>query len=70
MGSRTPEKQPVRLSIFNQTYSLLVSGDPADMERAAHEVDELMTTIAKAGNAYTRTCTTAGNGGCPTSGNW
>ena len=50
MGSRTPEKQPVRLSIFNQTYSLLVSGDPADMERAAHEVDELMTTIAKAGN--------------------
>ncbi|HET8549850.1 MAG TPA: cell division protein ZapA [Bryobacteraceae bacterium] len=44
------EKKPVRLSIFNQTYSLLVSGDPADIERAATEVDELMTTIARAGN--------------------
>ena len=44
------EKQPVRLSIFNQSYSLLVSGDPADMERAATEVDELMTTIARSGN--------------------
>jgi cell division protein ZapA (FtsZ GTPase activity inhibitor) len=44
------EKKPVRLSIFNQTYSLLVSGDPAEMERAATEVDELMTTIARAGN--------------------
>lgn len=43
-------KQSVRLNIFNQTYSLLVTGDPADMERAADEVDELMTTIARAGN--------------------
>ncbi len=50
MSSGTPEKKPVRLSIFNQTYSLLVTGDPSDMEHAAQEVDELMTTIAKAGN--------------------
>lgn len=50
MGSPSPEKKPVKLSIFNQTYSLLVSGDPAEMERAATEVDELMTTIARAGN--------------------
>jgi len=50
MASGTPEKKPVRLSIFNQTYSLLVTGDPSDMERAAHEVDELMSTIARAGN--------------------
>ncbi|MEO8127949.1 MAG: cell division protein ZapA [Bryobacteraceae bacterium] len=50
MASGTPDKQPVRLSIFNQTYSLLVSGDPSEMEQAAEEVDELMTTIAKAGN--------------------
>lgn len=50
MSSGTPEKKPVRLSIFNQTYSLLVTGDPSDMENAAQEVDELMTTIAKAGN--------------------
>ena len=50
MSSGAPEKKPVRLSIFNQTYSLLVTGDPSDMENAAQEVDELMTTIAKAGN--------------------
>ena len=48
------EKTPVRLSIFNQTYSLLVSGDPAEMEHAATEVDELMTTIARAGNVDTQ----------------
>jgi cell division protein ZapA len=50
MEAAGKDKQPVRLNIFNQTYSLLVSGDPADMERAAQEVDELMTTIARAGN--------------------
>jgi cell division protein ZapA len=50
MASGTPEKKPVRLSIFNQNYSLLVSGDPSEMEHAAQEVDELMTRIAKAGN--------------------
>ena len=50
MSSGPPEKNPVRLSIFNQTYSLLVTGDPSDMEHAAQEVDELMTTIARAGN--------------------
>jgi len=50
MGPAIPDKKPVRLSIFNQTYSLLVSGDPAEMEQAANKVDELMTTIARAGN--------------------
>ena len=44
MSPAGPEKKAVRLNIFNQTYSLLVSGDPAEMERAADEVDELMTT--------------------------
>jgi cell division protein ZapA len=50
MDSGSPDKKPVRLSIFNQTYSLLVTGDPSDMEHAAQEVDELMTTIARSGN--------------------
>jgi type IV pilus assembly protein PilA len=27
-------------------------------------------TIAKTNGVYARTCTTTGNGGCPTSGNW
>ncbi len=50
MDPGSPEKKPVRLSIFNQTYSLLVTGDPSEMEHAAEEVDELMTTIARSGN--------------------
>jgi len=50
MSPAPPEKKAVRLNIFNQTYSLLITGDPAEMERAADEVDELMTTIARAGN--------------------
>ena len=49
-SSVPPEKKPVRLNIFNQTYSLLITGDAAEMERAADEVDQLMTTIARAGN--------------------
>jgi Uncharacterized protein conserved in bacteria len=50
MSAGTPEKKAIRLNIFNQTYSLLVTGDPAEMEAAATEVDELMNAIAKAGN--------------------
>ena len=46
----TPEKLPVRVSIFNQTFTLLVAGDPAEIEAAANEVDELMHTIARSGN--------------------
>lgn len=45
-----PVKTPVRLSIFNQSFTLLVAGDPADIVQAANEVDELMSTIAKSGN--------------------
>lgn len=50
MSSASPEKKAVRLNIYNQIYSLLITGDPAEMERAAEEVDQLMTTIARAGN--------------------
>jgi cell division protein ZapA len=46
----TPEKRPVRVSIFNQTFTLLVAGDPSEIEQAANEVDELMHTVAKSGN--------------------
>ena len=44
------EKKSVRLTIYNQTFSLRVSGDPEELIRAANEVDELMNTIARAGN--------------------
>jgi cell division protein ZapA len=39
-------KQPVRVNIFNQTYTLLADGDPGEVEMAAHEIDELMAAIA------------------------
>jgi cell division protein ZapA len=39
-------KQPVRVHIFNQTYTLLADGDPSEVEAAAHEIDELMAAIA------------------------
>ena len=46
----TPEKKPVRVSVYNQTFTLLVSDDPADIQQTAQDVDELMTTIARSGN--------------------
>ncbi len=46
----TPEKRPVRVSILNQTFTLLVSGDTTDIEKAAVEVEELTQAIARSGN--------------------
>jgi cell division protein ZapA len=44
-------KKVVRVSIFNQNYTLTSSGDPKDTETLAHEIDELMSSIARrAGN--------------------
>ena len=44
-------KQPVRVNIFNQTYTVVASGDPSDTIALAQEVDELMSQIARrAGN--------------------
>lgn len=44
-------KKTVRVTIFNQSYTLSTSGDTADMERLAIEVDDLMSSIARrAGN--------------------
>lgn len=47
------ERQTVRVTIYNQSYSLRVAGDPAEIEEAAQEVDELMTAIGKSGNMET-----------------
>jgi cell division protein ZapA len=49
----TPDaaKQVVRVTIFNQTYSLSTSGDPEETLALAHEIDDLMSNIARrAGN--------------------
>ncbi|MGI8988683.1 MAG: cell division protein ZapA [Bryobacteraceae bacterium] len=39
-------KQPVRVTILNQSYSLLAQGDPRDVEEVARSVDELMNSIS------------------------
>jgi len=39
-------KQPVRVQIFNQSYSLLVDGDPREVAEVAQQVDELVASIA------------------------
>ncbi len=50
MESGTPEKKPVRITVFNQSYTILTAGDPAEIEEIAHELDALMAKIAKSGN--------------------
>src|SRR5579863_5301466 len=44
--------EPVRVTIFNQTYSLVASSEePGRIEQLAQRVDDLMSTIAvRAGN--------------------
>ena len=43
--------EPVRVTIFNQSYSLVATGDAGQIEELARMVDDLMTSIAKrAGN--------------------
>jgi cell division protein ZapA len=39
-------KQPVRVQIFNQNYSLMADGDPREVVEVAHQIDELMVSIA------------------------
>jgi cell division protein ZapA len=39
-------RQPVRVQIFNQSYSLLVDSDPREVQEIAQQVDELMASIA------------------------
>jgi cell division protein ZapA len=45
------ERKTVRVTIFNQSYSLAASSDPHEVAELAHSVDDLMTMIAQqAGN--------------------
>ena len=39
-------KQPVRVTILNQQYSLRAAGDPREIEDVARRVDELLHSIA------------------------
>ena len=46
------DKTPVRLTIYNQTFTLRAT-DPQRLQQAANQVDELMSAIAKSGNMDT-----------------
>jgi len=50
MGNGAGEKKTVRVTIFNQSYSLVTTGAEADVEELAHRVDELMNDIARGTN--------------------
>ena len=39
-------KQPVRVTILGQQYSLRAQGDPREVESVAHSVDDLLHSIA------------------------
>jgi cell division protein ZapA len=46
------ERKTVRVTIYNQPYTLAVSGEPGEVEALAHSIDQLMIDIAQqAGNA-------------------
>ncbi len=54
MNGPDTRKQTVRVTIFNQTYSIATVGDPEETEDLARTVDELMSFIARqAGNLDT-----------------
>src|SRR5689334_21010564 len=45
------ERNTVRVNIYNQPYTLAVSGESGEVEALAHSVDQLMSEIAhQAGN--------------------
>jgi len=46
-----PERKTIRVTIYNQPYTLAVSGESGQVEALAHSVDQLMSDIAhQAGN--------------------
>ncbi len=54
MPAGSDDSKTVRVTIFNQAYSLGTTGDPAELEDVALAVDERMRSIAaKAGNIDT-----------------
>jgi cell division protein ZapA (FtsZ GTPase activity inhibitor) len=46
MDSASPDKRQVRVTIFNQTYTLRTTGEEGETEQLARSVDELMNDIA------------------------
>ena len=46
MDSGGAEKKVVRVTIFNQSYTLRAPGDPREIEELAKQIDALMESIA------------------------
>jgi cell division protein ZapA len=46
MDSVGAGKKPVRVTIYNQSYTLRSSGDPGEIEELARLIDDLMADIA------------------------
>jgi len=46
MDSGGAEKKPVRVTIFNQSYTVRASGDPSEIEELARLIDDLMAGIS------------------------
>jgi len=44
-----PNTEPVRVTIFNQSYTLVASEEPGRVEQLAQRVDDLMSKIAAHG---------------------
>jgi cell division protein ZapA len=40
-------RKTVRVTIFNQSYTLVATEDPGEVETLAHSIDDLMTDIAQ-----------------------
>ena len=47
MDAKAGSRQPVKVTIFHQNYTLVSQGDPSEMLQVAREVDELMHSIAE-----------------------
>ncbi|MBK5295027.1 MAG: cell division protein ZapA [Acidobacteriia bacterium] len=47
MEQEATDKQPVKVTILNQSFTLLTEGDPRDIIELAAQVDDLMTSIAR-----------------------
>ena len=45
--AKADARQPVKVTIFHQNYTLVSQGDPSEMIQVAREVDELMHSIAE-----------------------
>ncbi len=46
MDSKPDSRQPVKVTIFHQSYTVTSQGDPLELIQVAREVDELMHSIA------------------------